>query len=140
MLQPVGLRRHTWMHLGVPRVPGADHGTAGRRVLLADFQPVSRWLLQEVLRAEGHSVVVAAPGPDTVALAIHLAPDLLITHMPEENGASAALSTLRDHPATVATALLDLTARLPGAAAGDEGRAREEVGRVLWEVRAVLGG
>src|SRR5689334_7654369 len=95
------------------------------RVLVADDILENRSMLQALLQAEGHDVLLAADGQDALDLAAAHRPDLVVldVSMPRLDG-YAACRQLRAHPALadlpilMAAAVDDRDARQRGMAAG----------------------
>lgn len=82
-----------------------------KRILIADDQPVGRELLRTVLECAGCEVVEAVNGDEALAMALAVAPDLIVLdiHMPGRDGISV-VSELRRDPRFAATPVIAVTA------------------------------
>jgi len=94
-------------------------------VLVADDVPENRSMLQSLLQAEGHHVLLAADGQEALDLAVVHQPDLVVldVQMPRLDGYAAcrqlrAHPLLADLPILMATAIDDREARQRGIGAG----------------------
>ncbi len=81
------------------------------QILIADDQPDTLYVLERLLRKEGHSVVSAGDGRTALALAHNQQPDLIVLDvmMPDMNGFEV-IEQLRAHPDTRTTPVMVLTA------------------------------
>jgi putative two-component system response regulator len=97
------------------------------RILIADDEPLNRDLMALLVRALGHEAVLAADGPEALALARERAPDLVLLDvmMPGMDGFEVARrlkadGATRGVPIVIVSALDDQEARLRGLQAGAE--------------------
>lgn len=92
-------------------------------ILAVDDNELNIELVSHVLEAAGHTVRVAASGPEAIAAVGHEAPDLILLDigLPGMDGYEV-LRALRNDPATAAIPVVALTAY---AMSGDDQRALE---------------
>lgn len=85
--------------------------SVGHLILLAEDNPASAEVTQEILSLLGYDVLVAGDGLSTVRLAHERKPDLILMdwHMPGMDGLSATRE-LKSHPATRDIPVVSLTA------------------------------
>ncbi len=81
------------------------------QILIADDQPDTRYVLERLLRKEGHSIVSAPDGRTALAHAREQQPDLIVLDvmMPDMNGFEV-IEHLRANPDTRTTPVMVLTA------------------------------
>lgn len=86
-------------------------GISAPLILLAEDNPASAEVTQEILTLLGYRVVLASDGLATVRLAHEKKPDLILMdwHMPGMDGLSATRE-LKSHPATREIPVVSLTA------------------------------
>jgi DNA-binding response OmpR family regulator len=76
------------------------HSHRGKHILLVDDDPTVRGSLNDVLVAEGYSVIPAENGQQAIDLANHLEVDLVLLdlNMPVKNGWDTFEQLTREHP------------------------------------------
>ena len=85
---------------------------AGKRILIAEDDPVSLKLVRDVLQANGYDTTEVTNGEEVVANAVRSKPDLIVMdiRLPKMDGLQAA-SLIRKNPKTQAIPILAATAK-----------------------------
>ncbi|MEJ2691610.1 MAG: response regulator [Candidatus Thiodiazotropha sp.] len=114
-----------------------------KQILIVDDNPLSRKLLNEMLRAEGFSVLVAASGGEALETIAKQRPDIVLLDvmMPEMDGFEVvrrlkANEATRSTPIIMVTALDDDGARKRLANAGVDSMLTKPIDR--WELHSLL--
>lgn len=77
--------------------PDSASAPVPAKLLVVDSDPASRWMLEEMLRREGHTVLEASSGDDTLALQREFSPVLiLLVAAPAERDGLALCRRLRE--------------------------------------------
>jgi len=91
--------------------PSAETKREGRKVLIADDEPITRMLVKILLERDGYSVLEAQTGRDALEIAARQRPDLIVMdlNMPQMDGYDA-IRQLRQMPALADVPVVVLTA------------------------------
>lgn len=70
-------------------------------ILVADDEELARFTIREILEAEGHAVIEAKNGIETIVLFNKQPVDIIVTDiiMPDKEGIETIIELKRDHPA-----------------------------------------
>jgi len=122
-------------------MPGSDQPITGR-ILIADDNQQNRELLEAYLVDEGHEILMAADGRETLDVAIHRQPDLILLDimMPKLSGYEVCQrlrqdERTRDIPVLVITALKEMGDIEKAVAAGADDFLTKPVHRIELQTR-----
>lgn len=122
-------------------MPGSDQPVTGR-ILIADDNQQNRELLEAYLVDEGHEILMAADGRETLDVAVHRQPDLILLDimMPKLSGYEVCQrlrqdERTRDIPVLVITALKEMGDIEKAVAAGADDFLTKPVHRIELQTR-----
>jgi two-component system, OmpR family, alkaline phosphatase synthesis response regulator PhoP len=122
-------------------MPGSDQPVTGR-ILIADDHQQNRELLEAYLADEGHEILMAADGRETLDVAIHQQPDLVLLDimMPKLSGYEVCQrmrqdARTKDIPVLMVTALKELGDIEKAVAAGADDFLTKPVHRIELQTR-----
>jgi len=122
-------------------MPGSDQPKTGR-ILIADDNQQNRELLEAYLVDEGHEILMAADGRETLDVAVHRQPDLILLDimMPKLSGYEVCErlrqdDRTKDIPVLVITALKEMGDIEKAVAAGPDDFLTKPVHRIELQTR-----